>query len=126
MDVKNVMQYNMQEPIECLDLHLREISLNEYWGWKPDIDFAKFFVMNARVLKVMRFHIIYKHNDNWFATQGRHLKLENNISREADFQFRPLYIYFNKFGIGGVKKVIHDLSVSDPVAASFWPCEMLI
>ena len=50
-------QHNTLSQIECLDLHIREITLSDYRGNTPEIDFAKFFVKNARVLKVMRFGI---------------------------------------------------------------------
>ena len=73
MDVKNVLQYDPLYPIDCLEVHLREISLNDYRGKKPDIDFANFFVLNARMLKVMRFGIIYSHIDKWWVTQCKQL-----------------------------------------------------
>ena len=53
MDMKNVRQYDTLDPIECLDLHLRAIVVNMYQGLGPDVNFAKFFVLNAKVLKVM-------------------------------------------------------------------------
>ena len=117
--MKNVLQYNTLDPIECLDLHLTEISLNNYRGLTPDINFAKFFILYARVLKVMRFGINYEHNVQWWATQHRRLQLHNKGSAEADFDFGAVLIRFDKFGLGGVKNVIHDLSVADPFAASF-------
>ena len=49
--MKHVLQYNSNDPIECLEIHLREIYLNDYRGITPDINFANFFVLNARVLK---------------------------------------------------------------------------
>ena len=52
-EVKNLVQYN--NPIECLNLHLTEIALNEYQVTKPEIKFARSFVQKATVLKVMRF-----------------------------------------------------------------------
>ena len=39
--VEDVGEYN--NPIECLDLHLTEITFNEYWGTTPEIKFARFF-----------------------------------------------------------------------------------
>ena len=53
--MKNVCQYSTLDPIECLELHLRAIVLNTYEGKRADVDFAKFFVLNAKVLKVMKF-----------------------------------------------------------------------
>ncbi|XP_073355404.1 F-box/LRR-repeat protein At5g38396-like [Aegilops tauschii subsp. strangulata] len=53
-DMKIVQQYDMHDPIECLDLHLREIILNGYEGRAHDLNFARFFVLNARALKEFR------------------------------------------------------------------------
>ncbi|XP_073363122.1 uncharacterized protein [Aegilops tauschii subsp. strangulata] len=50
--VENVGEYT--NPIECLDLHLTEITFNEYRGTTPEIKFARFFVEKASLLKVMR------------------------------------------------------------------------
>ena len=55
--VDNVIQY--KNHVECLDLHLSEITLNSYRGTLPEIIFARFFVLRARVLKEMRFAYIY-------------------------------------------------------------------
>lgn len=67
--MRNVLQYNRVDPIECLELHLKEITLNSYRGRTPDVNFAKFFVLNARVLKVMRFGIKFTQKDAWWASQ---------------------------------------------------------
>ncbi len=54
--VKNVLHYN--NLIECLDLHLTEIDLTDYRGNTSEIKLARFFVLEASVLKVMRFGIL--------------------------------------------------------------------
>ena len=47
--MKNAQQYDaLVDPLECLDLHLRAIVVNTYRGLRPDINFAKFFVLNAK------------------------------------------------------------------------------
>ena len=57
-----MIQYNNH--VECLDLHLSEITLNSYRGTLPEIIFTRFFVARARVLKIMRFslHLFQKMN----------------------------------------------------------------
>jgi hypothetical protein len=71
-----------------VDLHLKEISFNYYRCKKPDVNFAKFFVLHAEVLKVMRFVIIYNHNNRLWAYQCRKLHVKNKASRESDFELR--------------------------------------
>ena len=62
--VKNVLHYN--NLIECLDLYLIEIDLSDYRGSTSEIKMARFFVLEASVLKVMRFSILW-HNNEWHA-----------------------------------------------------------
>ena len=45
--MKNARTYNPQDPIECLELHLKKIVVNDYRGMRPDVDFAKFFVLES-------------------------------------------------------------------------------
>ena len=52
-----------EEPVDCLNLHLREISLNDYRGTVPDVSFLKYFILNATVLKVLRIGVIFEHQE---------------------------------------------------------------
>ena len=88
--VINVQKSNGFDPIECLQCHLREINLNNYRGYMPDVSFAKFFVLFARVLKLMRFYIKFKLNDKWWATQQKRLLLHHKGSEEAQFEVRAV------------------------------------
>ena len=118
--VKNVLKYDGLDPIECLECHLREINLNNYRGMMHDVNFAKFFVLKARVLKLMRFDIKFKSNDIWWASQQKRLQLHNKRSEEAQFELRAVTIFFDRFGSEGVNwKGVHDLSVADPIAPIF-------
>ena len=83
--VDNVIQYDNH--IKCLDLHLSEITLNSYRGTLPEIIFARFFVVRARVLKVMRFALHLFRKNEWFVDQRRRL-WQNGIGPEnAEFHF---------------------------------------
>ena len=116
-DMRNVLQYNSVDPIECLEYHLREITLNNYRGMRTDVNFAKFFVLNARVLKLMRLNIKFKSNNIWWASQQKRLQLHNKGSEEAQFELRAVTIFFDQFGSEGVRrKGVHDLSMADPFA----------
>lgn len=128
MKMKHVLQYNSHDPIECLEIHLREIYLNDYRGITPDINFANFFVLNARVLKVMRFAIRNCHKNEWWVSQRKRLLVKKKGSAEAAFEFGRYVVhmdtfgkaYFDKFGQGCAKTVIMPvLSVADPFAAPF-------
>ena len=48
--------------ILCLDTHLKEIVLRNFRGQKDDIKFANFFVLNARVLRLMEFRVPIRQN----------------------------------------------------------------
>ena len=55
------MHYN--NLIECLDLHLIEMDLIDYRGNTCEIKLARFFVLEASVLKVMRFGVLWRNNE---------------------------------------------------------------
>ena len=82
--VDNVIQYNNH--IECLDLHLSEITLNSYRGSTSEVKLARFFVLEASVLKVMRFGILWRNNE-WRADHRKRLSLNDKDSAEAEFVF---------------------------------------
>jgi hypothetical protein len=50
----------MLHPIECLNVHLKEMSLEKYSGKPHDIGFVRFFLMYTKVLKVIRIGVNYK------------------------------------------------------------------
>ena len=107
----NVIQYNNH--IECLDLHLSEITLNSYRGTLPEIIFARFFVVRARVLKVMRLALHLFCKTEWFADQYQRLRQNGKGSVEAKFHFGS---YVDRVIGSNYVKPIHDLSVADPFA----------
>ena len=80
--MKNVLHYN--NLIECLDLHLTEIDLIDYRGSTSQIKLARFFVLEASVLKVMRFGVLWINNE-WRADHRKSLSLNDKVSAEADF-----------------------------------------
>ena len=109
--VDNVIQYDNH--IECLDLHLSEITLNSYRGTLPEIIFARFFVLRARVLKEMRFALNLFRKNEGFVDQRRRL-LQNGIgAKNAEFHFGTS----NDKVIGSHRvNPIRDFSVADPFA----------
>ncbi|TVU00700.1 hypothetical protein EJB05_53858, partial [Eragrostis curvula] len=80
---------NCQERIECLDLHLKKLWISYYHhGNRSHVDFAKFFVLNARVLESMVLDVEpKKRSDYWVKRQRRQLQLENRASIGAQLEF---------------------------------------
>ena len=109
--VDNVIQYNNH--IECIDLHLLEITLNSYRGTLLEIIFARFFVLRARVLKKMRFALHLFRKNEWSVDQRLRL-LQNGVgSKNAEFHFGS-----SDGRVIGSHRVnpIHDFSVAGTFA----------
>ena len=106
-----MIQYNNH--VECLDLHLSEITLNSYRGTLPKIIFARFFVVRARVLKEMRFALHLFRKNEWFVDQGRRLQQNGKGAEKVEFHFGT-----SDDRVIGSHRVnpIHDFSVADPFA----------
>ena len=99
--------------ILCLDTHLKEIVLRNFRGQKDDIKFAKFFVLNARVLRLMEFRVPIRQNTKqWESNQRR--KLPKKIDR-ASQGLRIDFVYdhciFRSFED---TYCTHELSKPDP------------
>ena len=101
----------MNNPIECLDRHLTEITLNDYGGTGPEVKFAKFFVLNARALKLMRLGVDEDKGDGWLIRIWKELKLRHKASAEAEIHFEDIVI-----DLMSNVNLIHDFS--DPFAES--------
>jgi len=106
-----VIQYNNH--VECLDLHLSEITLNSYRGTLPEIIFARFFVLRARVLKEMRFALHLFHKNEWFVDQRRWLRKNGIGSENAEFHFGTSDD--RVIGSPNLNR-IHDFSMAGPFA----------
>ena len=106
-----MIQYNNH--VECLDLHLSEITLNSYRGTLPEIIFARFFVLRARVLKVMRFALHLFRKNEWVVDQCRRLRQNGIGSKNVEFHFGTS----DDRVIGShCVNPIHDFLVADPFA----------
>ena len=99
--------------IECLDLHLSNITLNSYQGTPPEITLAKFFLARARVLRVLRLNTHLIRKDKCYVDQSRQVLQNGRGSKKA--KLRIGRAYDRVIGSHCVKP-IHDLSAADPFA----------
>ena len=81
--VDNVIQYNNH--VECLDLHLSEITLNSYRGTLPKIIFTRFFVLRVRVLRVLRLNTHLIRKDEWYVDQSWQVLQNGRGSKKLNF-----------------------------------------
>ncbi|CAN6214346.1 unnamed protein product, partial [Urochloa humidicola] len=85
---KNLWRRNLCDLVRCLDIRLKKIVLKNYRGIKSQVNFASFFVLNAKMLQLMRFEIEEcNDNETFIAKQRRSLHLEKSASRGARFYF---------------------------------------
>ncbi|KAM3295798.1 hypothetical protein ACQJBY_038227 [Aegilops geniculata] len=110
MDAKDEPQYDPRHPIECLQTHLKNVVFKLYWGNGKQVDFARFFVLNAEVLNKVVFEVHGDYSSESVAFQHRLLHVKNRASRDAQFEFRSMCVRNKYLG----DEHIHDLSVADP------------
>ena len=108
--MNNARKYDPLDPIECLELHLKKVVLKNYDGLcGSSINFAKFFVLNAKGLKEMKITLPYHRPHGWFANHSSLLRVRIRASPDARIEMRC-----------GTKddfthnKHTHDLSMAEP------------
>ncbi|CAL5052245.1 unnamed protein product [Urochloa decumbens] len=108
---KNLWRRKYPAQIKYLDIRLKTIVLTNYRGIKSQASFATFFILNAKMLQVMRFEGgPYKDDAEFIARQQRLLQLEKRASRRARFEFSTSICHRDLPHI----KHVHDLSKADP------------
>ncbi|KAM3279035.1 hypothetical protein ACQJBY_046365 [Aegilops geniculata] len=96
--MKDARQYDPLDPVKCLETHLKKLVLKNYLASKQGVGFAKFFVLNAKLLKEIKFGVrdgINKegvvsnkiNSKEWLANQYRLLEMENRASRDVQLEF---------------------------------------
>lgn len=100
-----------QNPVtSSLDACMKKVVVTNYRGNEAHLDFTRFFVLNARVLKLMVLQTTEygKNNIKWIEEQRRLLHLENKASNAAQFDFVP-----ERYDIRIYEEETHDLSTAD-------------
>ncbi|KAF8690679.1 hypothetical protein HU200_041052 [Digitaria exilis] len=81
MILKNDMECN--DALECLDQHLKTVQIINYEEKRSDINFIKFFILNARMLESMKFVVRRdKCGAKWIARQHKKLQVNTELLRE--------------------------------------------
>jgi hypothetical protein len=105
------------------EINLKELVLNNYKGSEQDVCFAKFFVLNAQVLKKIRLGVIDEIyfllkletvSKEWMADQYRLLEVGTSASPDVQVEFVASTVGHNY-----MKLDAHDLSTADPFASSY-------
>jgi hypothetical protein len=109
---KNLWRRKHRNLIKGLDIRLKTVELNiHYRGIRSQVNFATFFVLNAKMLESMTFECErYNVTNTFLAEQRQLLQLEKRASRCARFYFATErcgqdFMHINR---------AHDLSKTDP------------
>ncbi|XP_047063417.1 putative F-box/LRR-repeat protein At5g02700 [Lolium rigidum] len=111
----NLWRRKHRDLIKCLDIRLKTIVLGSYLGNKTQLNFATFFVLNARVLESMtlEYYADSRLDDKEFLSkQFRDLQLESRASRGAKFYLTTNKSIRNHWEFNHVR----DLDLADPFA----------
>ena len=103
MHEENEPQYDPLYPIECLESHLKKVVFKSFQGYRRQVEFARFFVLNAKVLDKIEFEVRNQYSSETVAYEHRLLQVEDRASRDAEPEFR------SEFSCLGKTKQIHDL-----------------
>ncbi|KAF7083000.1 hypothetical protein CFC21_086824 [Triticum aestivum] len=95
MHEQNEPPYDPLYPIECLESHLKKVVFKSFQGYRRQVEFARIFVLNAKVLDKMEFEVYNHYRSEMVAYQYRLLQVENRASRHARFEFRTTSMPIN-------------------------------
>ncbi|KAM0927584.1 hypothetical protein ACQ4PT_002773 [Festuca glaucescens] len=102
----NLWRRKHQNLIRSLDIRLKTVVWRRYRGIKSHVDFATFFLLNARVLELMTIEVDGKdYNEAFFAQQREMLQVDSRASRGARLRFTSDWSYHY---------IAHDLDLADP------------
>ncbi|CAN6225666.1 unnamed protein product [Urochloa humidicola] len=116
---RSVGSYDKENPIHCLEHHLKMVAISGYEDKRSHVKLTKFFLRSARVLQLMKFKSCNSYYG--FMTKGliadhqRHLQIRNTASHHVKFHFVSSYqdVYCGQ-DIEDLSVHIHDSSRDDP------------
>ncbi|PVH34911.1 hypothetical protein PAHAL_7G064800 [Panicum hallii] len=111
---RNINNTPRSDQLECLDHHLKKLVVTSYAGTESEVNFIKFFILNAKVLEFMK---IVTHGSGPYSTQELHL--EARASRGAEIVFESDIESCSMVHINH----IHDMAMDDPFDLSLCRCE---
>ena len=76
--------------VDCIHNHLKKIQVTNYSGKISDVNFAKYFVLRARVLESMNLHIPFSSHNKWRSKQRKMMDYINIASPNARIHFEDL------------------------------------
>ncbi|KAJ1267378.1 hypothetical protein BS78_07G051700 [Paspalum vaginatum] len=106
--------------IDCFDIRLKTIVLEQYRGTTSQVNFVSFFLLNARELQLMTL-VVDKgaENEAFLAEQHKVLQMEDRASRGAQLHFTPKSCYH-----GMHVSHVRDLAITDPFECSSQNCSL--
>ncbi|CAL5034458.1 unnamed protein product [Urochloa decumbens] len=116
----NEWRRKYKDLVGTFDIRLKKLVLTNYRGNESHFNFAKFFVLNARLLQSMRLELRGGNNygSKWIKRQHRLLQTKDKASRDAQFDFVPAYYTVNVHFLSDLvcTEQVHDLAIADPFA----------
>jgi hypothetical protein len=130
---ENVWYNEYQNLVSTLDIRVKKVVLLNYRGNRSHVNFAKLFVLNARVLELM----VLELNEGivptteWIERQHKRLHTKSRACSSAQFDFVGPKVRSGQFDnvnealahVGHVNEAqVHDLPIVDPfVRFHDWP-----
>ncbi|XP_044360504.1 uncharacterized protein [Triticum aestivum] len=121
-DVNYVWKHGPLDPVRCLELHLKKVVLKNYNGDRRAFtNLAKFFILNAKVLKEMEIGFFQIGNEEWVCCQHRQLQVENRASQGARIELK------DDMDLKFTDRVhTHNFSIADPFDRSLCGCSKCV
>ncbi|XP_008797499.1 F-box/LRR-repeat protein At3g26922-like [Phoenix dactylifera] len=89
--------WEQQSSFDCLDHHLKSVTLKGFLGQRADSGFVNFLIAKARVLQVITLISVHAWKEGWVGTIQQDLCLQNKASIDAEVVFMKEKHEMNQF-----------------------------